>query len=111
MQATNKPSLKDIEKLPKLEKLIMEYFLKYISAGEIITIIDLRETIKSMRDPELVPEFDDVIIEISLTRAIARLVKEGFLEHTEGCYNLAPHLREELKKTGKYKPSLSRTLF
>jgi len=105
-----KPTLEDIEKLPKLEKIIMEYFLKHISVGEIAALIDIRETIKNLNDPEINIEKDDVVIELAVSRALARLVEEGFLEHVGGCYNLATHLREELIKKKKY-PTWRRTLF
>lgn len=100
--ASKKPSFEDIKKLPKLHRLIMDYFLKYISAGELVAIIEIREQVKMSRDPELVPEFDDIIIEREISRALAYLVEHGFLEHKEGCYNLAEHFREELKKRGIY---------
>jgi len=105
------PQLRNILRLPKLERLIMEYFLKHISAGEIIVLIDLREEIKRLRDPDLVPEFDDVIIELEVGKAITRLLRKGFLEYASGCYNLAPQLRDELrKKIGGLKPGFSKNL-
>ncbi len=100
---TKLPTLKDIEKLPKLHRLVMEYFIKYISVGEVIAIIELREQIKALKDPELVPEFDDVVIEIHISRALADLVEDGFLEKAEGVYNLAPQLREELKNKKEHR--------
>ncbi len=105
------PRLEDINKLPKLHRLIMNYFMKYISVGELIAIIELREQVKSLKDPELVPEFDDIIIEREISRAIAYLVEHGYLEHGEGCYNLPEHLREELKKEKKYGVGGQRKLF
>ncbi|HEC96249.1 MAG TPA: hypothetical protein ENI59_01050 [Euryarchaeota archaeon] len=107
----NKPTLRDILRLGKLERLVMNYFLKHISAGEIIAIIELREEIKRLRDPELVPEFDDVIIELEIGKAINKLLREGFIEYRSGCYNLAKHLREELKKKlGDLKPGFSKNI-
>ncbi len=106
-----KPKLKDIEKLPKLHRLVMEYFIKYISVGELAAIIDLREQIKALGDTEIVPEIDDVIIEIYVSRALGDLVRQGFLEKVEGVYNLAPHLREELKQKKTYRPTGTQTLF
>jgi hypothetical protein len=89
----------------------MEYFLKNISAGEIISIIELREEIKRLKDTDLVPEIDDVIIEMEVGKALARLVRKGFLEYNEGCYNLAPSLREELlRKLGDLKPGINKKL-
>ena len=105
------PSLRDIKKLPKLHQLVMDYFIKYISVGEVVAIIELREQIKALRDPDLVPEFDDVIIEIHISRALADLVEKGFLERAEGVYNLAPQLREELKQRKEYKVNQQRSLF
>ncbi len=108
---SNAPGLRDILELPKLERFIMEYFLKHISAGEITAIIEMREEIKRIRDPELVPEFDDVVIEIEISKALTRLVRKGFLEYVSGCYNLAPQLREELKnKLGELRPGYSKDL-
>jgi len=95
---TKKPSIRDILALSKLERLIMIYFLRHISAGEIITVIEIRDEIKRSNDPELVPEFDDIIIELEINKAIARLVEKGFLEHKSGCYSLAEHIREEIMK-------------
>jgi len=105
------PSLRDIKKLPKLHQLVMDYFIKYISVGEVVAIIELREQIKALRDPDLVPEFDDVIIEIHISRALADLVEKGFLKRAEGVYNLAPQLREELKQRKEYKVNQQRSLF
>jgi len=105
------PNLKDIKKLPKLHQLVMDYFIKYISVGEVVAIIELREQIKALRDPDLVPEFDDVVIEIHISRALADLVEKGFLERAEGVYNLAPQLREELKQRKEYRVNHQRSLF
>ncbi|MET1160569.1 MAG: hypothetical protein ABWW65_06360 [Thermoprotei archaeon] len=108
---SEKPDFKDILSLNKLERLIMEYFLKHISVGEIIAVIELREEVKRRRDPELVPEFDDAIIEIEINKALARLVEKGFLEHIGGCYNLAEHLRKKLiEKLGSLNPGISKDL-
>lgn len=106
-----KPKLRDILKLSKLERLVMDYFLKHISVGEIIAIIELREEIKRLKDPDLVPEFDDVIIELEIGKAVNRLLRQNFLEYRNGCYNLAQHLREELKKKlGELRPGFSKNL-
>lgn len=98
MEAGKKPTLKDIERLPKLERIVMNYFMKHISVGEIIAIVELRELIKSMNDPGLDIERDDIIIERAITKALASLVEKGFLEHAEGCYNLPEHLRKEIMR-------------
>lgn len=105
------PKLADIKKLPKLHQLVMDYFMKYISVGEVIAIIELREQIKALKDPDLVPEFDDVVIEIHISRALADLVEKGFLERAEGVYNLASQLREELMQMNRYKVNQHRSLF
>ncbi len=106
------PGVKDILSLPKLERLIMEYFLKHISVGEIISVIEIREEIKRLRDPELVPEFDDVIIELTVNRAIARLVGKKFLVHESGCYNLNERIREEIKRAyGELRPGFSKDIY
>ncbi|WP_413743234.1 PolB1-binding protein PBP2 family protein [Thermosphaera chiliense] len=86
-----------------IEKLIMEYFLKNISVGEIIAIIDLREEIKKRaRSGELVyREIDDAVIERDLLTIITSLIKRGFLEYNMGVFNLAGWIRDYLKK--KYK--------
>ncbi len=108
---SRKPGFKDVLSLSKLERLIMEYFIKHISAGEIITVIELRDEIKRLRDPDLVPEFDDIIIELEINKAIARLIEKGFLEHTGGCYNLAEHLRKKIReKYGELYPGRSKDL-
>jgi hypothetical protein len=105
------PTLRDILKLSKLERFVMEYFLKHISVGEITATIEMREEIKKLKDPELVPEFDDVVIEIELGKALTRLVRKGFLEYNSGCYNLAPQLRRELKeKLNDLKPGYPKKL-
>jgi len=107
----SKPDFKEILKLSKLERLIMEYFIKHISVGEIIAVLELRDEVKRRRDPELVPELDDVVIEFEINRALARLVEKGFLEHTTGCYNLAEHLRKKIiEKIGELRPGISKDL-
>ncbi len=107
----SKPCLEDVKKLPKLHRLIMDYFIKYISAGELVAIIEIREQVKTLRDPDLVPEFDDIIIEREISRALMYLVEHNYLEHREGCYNLAEHLREELKEKGLYNVNKHKKLF
>jgi len=105
VSSEKKPDFKDILKLSKLERLIMEYFIKHVSVGEIIAVFELRDEVKRLKDPELVPEFDDVVIEMEISRALARLIEKGFLERGSGCYNLAPHLRAKLiEKFGGLNP-------
>lgn len=111
MSSKKKPDFQDILKLSKLERLIMNYFIKHISAGEIIAVLELREEVKRIKDPDLVPEFDDVIIEMEINKALARLVEKGFLEHIGGCYNLAEHLRLKImEKLGGLNPGISKNL-
>ena|GEM_PF-680078 len=112
MSSMDLPGVKDILSLPKLERLIMDYFLKHISAGEIISVIEIREEIKRLKDPDLVPEFDDVIIELTVNRAIARLVRKKFLVHESGCYNVNERIREEIKKAyGELRPGFSKDIY
>ncbi len=92
------PSLRSIEGLSKLHRLIMEYFIKNISVGELIAIIELRELAKSSKNREIVGEVDDAIIERNISKALSELVQAGFLERAEGVYNLASRLRSELRK-------------
>ncbi len=100
---------RDILKLGGLERFIMDYFLKHISAGEIVAIIEMREEIKRHKREDLVPEIDDVIIEMELSKALSRLVRKGLLEYSSGCYNLAPELREIIKKKyGGYSPGIEK---
>ena len=55
----------------------LEYFVKNLSVGEIIAVIDLRRIVK-VNEPE---------------RVLRRLVERGILERGEGCYNLSARLR------------------
>jgi len=111
VSSEKKPDFKDILQLPKLERLIMEYFIKHISVGEIIAVLELRDEVKRLKDPELVPELDDVVIEMEIGKALARLVEKGFLEHVAGCYSLAPHLRAKIsEKFGGLHPGVPKDL-
>jgi len=60
---------------------ILKYFIRNISVGEILTLLDLRRM--GISDPEYY---------------IRRLTEKGLLERGEGCYNLAKELREEVFK-------------
>lgn len=100
-----------IRELSKLEKLILEYFVRHISVGEIIAVIDLREEVKRLRDPDLVSEFDDPVIEMEINKAIARLVEKGYLERATGCYNLSENLRRKIiEKYGSLRPGEPKSL-
>lgn len=99
-QSRNRKDMRDLMKLGKLERLIMEYFLRHISAGEIIAIIDLREEVKKrVRSGEtnLVSELDDAVIEKELHVKLALLVMEGYLESRNGVYRLAQWIIDALK--------------
>lgn len=100
-----------IRGLTKLERLILEYFVRHISVGEIIAVIDLREEVKRLRDPELVSEFDDPVIEMEINKAIAKLVEKGYLERATGCFNLSESLRMKvIEKYGSLKPGEPKSL-
>jgi hypothetical protein len=91
----------------------MEYFLKNISVGEIVAVIDLREEVKKkIRSGELTyGEIDDAVIERDLLTIITSLIKRGFLEYNMGVFNLAGWIRDYLKK--KYRsldPGVSKSL-
>lgn len=113
-QVKNKKSLKDLIKLGRLERLIMEYFLKHVSAGEIIAIIDLREEVKKRvraGDTDLVSELDDAVIEKELHVKLALLVMEGYLESRNGAYRLAQWILDELKsKKHKLAPGVPKNI-
>lgn len=95
--------IKELLSLNNIEKLIMEYFLRNISVGEIIAILDLREEVKKkVKTGELqYSETDDSVIERDLLTIMTSLIKRGFLEYNMGVFNLAGWIREYLKK--KYK--------
>lgn len=104
-----KPGFEEARKLSKLERLVFEYFVKHISVGEIAAVMELKDEVKRLKDPELVPELDDVVIEFEINKALARLVERGFLEHTTGCYNLAEHLRRRIiERRGSLDPGFSK---
>lgn len=97
--------------LTKLERLILEYFARHISVGEIIAVIDLREEVKRLRDPDLVSEFDDPVIEMEINKALARLVEKGYLERASGCFNLSESLRKKIiERYGSLKPGEPKAL-
>lgn len=99
-QSRNRKDMRDLMKLGKLERLIMEYFLRHISAGEIIAIIDLREEVKKRvrsGETDLVSELDDAVIEKELHVKLALLVMEGYLESRNGVYRLAQWIIDALR--------------
>ncbi|MCI4461436.1 MAG: hypothetical protein JHC12_00525 [Thermogladius sp.] len=93
--------LRDILGMGRLERIVMEYFVKNISVGEIIALIELREEVKrrvARGERDLVPELDDVVIEREISRTISKLISAGYLEYKGGVYNLSKPLIEELKR-------------
>ena len=93
--------LRDILAMGRLERIVMEYFVKNISVGEIIALIELREEVKrrvARGEKDLVPELDDVVIEREISRIISKLISAGYLEYKGGVYNLSKPLIEELKR-------------
>lgn len=90
--------------LDKRKKLIMEYFLRNISVGDIIAVVDLKEEIKKrvrQGEKDLVGELDDAIITRELLIDIDYLIRKGLVEHREGVYKLSNWLIEEIKKRKK----------
>ncbi|WP_434731584.1 hypothetical protein WLZ34_01375 [Thermogladius sp. KZ2Tp1] len=106
--------LKDVLSMGRLERIVMEYFIKNISVGEIIALIELREEVKrraSRGERDLVPELDDVVIEREVSRVISRLITAGYLEYKGGVYNLSKPLIEELKKKlGRLDPGIPKNI-
>ncbi|WP_440059123.1 PolB1-binding protein PBP2 family protein [Thermogladius sp. 4427co] len=106
--------LKDILRMNKLERIVMEYFVKNISVGEIIALIELREEVKKRvqkGEKDLVLEPDDVIIEREISKVISKLISEGYLEYKAGVYNLSKKLIEELKKKyGRLDPGVPKNI-
>lgn len=100
-------SIRDILSLSKLERIIMEYFVRHISAGEIIAALDIKEEIKKRAkqgEIDIVSELDDTIILREVSIAMALLASRGFLEYRAGVYKLAPWIIEVIraKKKGLY---------
>jgi hypothetical protein len=85
----------------------MEYFVRHISAGEIIAALDIKEEIKKRAkqgETDIVSELDDTIILREVSIAMALLASRGFLEYRAGVYKLAPWIIEVIraKKKGLY---------
>ncbi|MCC6053412.1 MAG: hypothetical protein LM569_04360 [Desulfurococcaceae archaeon] len=100
-------SIREILSLSKLERIIMEYFIRHISAGEIIAALDIKEEIKKRAkqgEIDIVSELDDTIILREVSIAMALLASRGFLEYSSGVYKLAPWIIEVIraKKKGLY---------
>jgi hypothetical protein len=66
-----------IRSLPKEEKVVAEYFLKYVSVGDLRAVLDLKRL--GVKDPQPI---------------IERLVEYGILERGVDCYNLSKPLRD-----------------
>jgi len=66
-----------IRTLPKEERVVAEYFLKYVSVGDLRAVLDLKRL--GIEDPQPI---------------IERLVEYGILERVVDCYNLSKPLRE-----------------
>jgi hypothetical protein len=107
-------SLKELLSLGKLEKLVMEYFLKHISAGEIVAILDLKEEVKkrlSLGEQGLVSEPEDAVIVRELYVTLASLIKRGFLVYNNGVYRLSDWIISALKsKLGGLYPGRSKPI-
>ncbi len=107
-------SLREILGLSRLERLVVEYFIKHISAGEIIAVLDLKEEVKkrlSMGETDLVSEAEDAVIVRELYIALASLVKKDFLVYNNGVYRLSDWIIQEIKsKLGSLQPGKSKPL-
>ncbi|MEZ0393638.1 MAG: hypothetical protein ABWK00_01130 [Desulfurococcaceae archaeon] len=101
--------------LDKLEKIVMEYFFKNVSVGEVIALIELKDELRRrQRSGELTiaaGSDEEAAIERELRKAIANLMRLGLLEYRLGSYNLSQSLREYVKrKLGKLEPGTSKDL-
>lgn len=102
-----KRNIREILQLGKLERLVMEYFIRHISAGDIVAVLDLKEEVKrrmKMGEIDLASELEDAIIIRELYVKLALLVKDGFLEYKNGAYRLAQWVVDiiKAKKGGLY---------
>ena len=82
-------SIRDVLFLSKLERIIMEYFIRHISAGEIIAALDIKEEIKKrvkQGETDIVSELEDAILLREINIAMALLANKGFLEYKNGVY-------------------------
>lgn len=111
---TGERNPREILRLRKLERLVMEYFIQHISVGELIAILDLKEEVKKktrLGETDLVSELEDPIIVRELYLAIAMLVKNGFLEYRNGAYRLPDWLIKVIKnKKGSLMPGIPKSL-
>lgn len=109
-----KRSLREILTLDKLERLIMEYFIRHISVGEIVAALDLKEEVKKKArqgETDLVSELEDAIIVKEIYITMAMLVRKGFLEYRNGAYRLADWIISIIKtKKGSLYPGMFKSL-
>ncbi|MEM0004955.1 MAG: hypothetical protein QXE10_07625 [Desulfurococcaceae archaeon] len=107
-------NIREILALSKLEKLIMDYFLRHISAGEIIALLDLKEEVKKRMkqgETDLVSELEEAIIIREIQITIAMLARRGFLDYRNGVYRLADWIIEIIKsKKGSLYPGIPKSL-
>ncbi|WP_425358436.1 PolB1-binding protein PBP2 family protein [Desulfurococcus mucosus] len=93
--------VEELMRLDKLSRLVVSYFLKHISVGEIVAVMDLREEVRRrVREGEkdLVQENESVFIEREVMRVLMELVRKGVLYYRNGVYSLSPWLIELVKK-------------
>jgi len=104
----------ELRRLNKLESLVLSYFLRHISVGEIIAVIDLREEVKKrLREGErdIVSETEDVLIEREILLTIAQLVRKNILTYRNGAYSLSKWLMELVRsKFGGLNPGVSKPI-
>ena len=96
----NNRDIRELITLSKLEKLVVEYFLRHVSAGEIIAVLDLKEEVKKRArqgEKDLVSELEDAIIIKELYVILAMLVKNGYLEYKNGVYRLSQWIINYIK--------------
>ncbi|MEM1629020.1 MAG: hypothetical protein QXP02_02375 [Desulfurococcaceae archaeon] len=114
MENTRSRSIREILGLSKLERVIMEYFIRHISVGEIIALIDLKEEIKKrIKDGEedIVRERDDILIAKEIDITMALLVKKGFLVYRNGVYSLSQWIIDIIKsKKGGLYPGMAKSI-
>ncbi|MEM4718045.1 MAG: hypothetical protein QXE81_04715 [Desulfurococcaceae archaeon] len=96
--------IEKVKSLNKRERIILDYFARHISAGEIIAVLDLKEEIKKrvkMGEVDLVIELDDSVITRDIYIDLALLVKQGLLEYRNGVYKLPQPLIDIIKQKKK----------
>lgn len=96
--------IEKMRNLNKRERLIMDYFTRQISAGEIIAVLDLKEEVKKrvkMGETDLVAELDDAVITRDIYIDLALLVKQGLLEYRNGVYKLPQSIIDIIRQKKK----------